>query len=84
MDIQQLRARMPHLANLDDQQVVDVVQRVYYPKVDRAVIAERLGVRLPDLLPEEPGLLRSAGDSAVARQAGPAQGNAPRVERAVQ
>lgn len=66
MDINQLRQKLPHLAQLDDAHLIDAVQRIYYPKVDKAVLAERLGVKVEAPMPEEPGLLRSVGDSGVA------------------
>lgn len=44
--LDQLRAKLPELQGLDDSQALDVIHQVYYPTVDKGVIADRLGVKV--------------------------------------
>jgi hypothetical protein len=63
MKLQDFRDKIPQLSGLDDDSALDVLQQNYYPSVDRARMAEVLGVK-PLSAPVEPsGLIRRiAGD----------------------
>lgn len=64
--IADIRKKLPDLAGLDDDQVVDVVQQVYYPSRSRDEVAQRLGHKTPAAAQEPSGLARRVlGDSAV-------------------
>lgn len=47
MDLNEARKRIPELAGLSDESALDVIHRVYYPDMDKAVLAERLGYKTP-------------------------------------
>ncbi|MCU0924722.1 MAG: hypothetical protein MUF44_01425 [Hydrogenophaga sp.] len=47
MDLNEARKRIPELAGLSDESALDVIHRVYYPDMDKAVLAERLGYKAP-------------------------------------
>lgn len=53
---------MPDLEGLDDDRAVDFLQQVYYPKVDRAVIAGKLGIKPAAPQGPERSALRAVGD----------------------
>lgn len=64
--IADIRKKLPDLAGLDDDQVVDVVQQVYYPSRSRDEVAQRLGHKTPAAAQDPSGLARRVlGDSAV-------------------
>lgn len=54
MDIARLKQLRPYYANLDDDQIVDLVQKHDYPDRSRDDIAKALGVKLP--APAQPAL----------------------------
>jgi hypothetical protein len=44
--IADLRAKLPELNGLDDNQALDAIHQAYYPGVDKALLAGKLGVKL--------------------------------------
>lgn len=65
-EIEKVRAQLPELQGLDDQQVVDVLHQTYYPKLGRDAVAKRLGIGAPEAPKEGSGIVRRVvGDSAV-------------------
>jgi hypothetical protein len=61
----ELRAKLPALEGLDDTHAVEFIQRVYYPKVDPAVIAQSLGVVPPAPPKPERSMMRAGADVAL-------------------
>lgn len=58
MDLNEARKRIPELAGLSDESALNVIHQVYYPDVDKAVLAERLGYKaLPPPVPKTLGWL---------------------------
>jgi hypothetical protein len=55
-----IRAKVPELQGLDDNQALDVIHQVYYPTADKAVLASKLGMQLP----KPPTEADSMGDTA--------------------
>jgi hypothetical protein len=45
MNLQDARQQIPEISGLSDDMAVDVIRQVYYPDMDRADLADRLGVR---------------------------------------
>lgn len=62
MDLNEARKRLPELAGLSDESALNVIHQVYYPKMDRAALADRLGFKAaPPPVPER-SMARAAGD----------------------
>ncbi len=47
MTMAEARKKLPELAGLDDDQFIDAVHQLYYPTIDKAVLARHLGYTLP-------------------------------------
>lgn len=47
MNLEDARKRIPELAGLSDDSALKVIHEVYYPDMDKAVLAERLGYKPP-------------------------------------
>lgn len=47
IDLYEARKRIPELAGLSDESALNVIHEVYYPDMDKAVLAERLGYKAP-------------------------------------
>ena len=47
MTLEEARKKLPQFNNLPDDSFVDVVHRVYYPNMDKADLAGRLGYKAP-------------------------------------
>jgi hypothetical protein len=65
MNLNEARQRIPALANLNDQDAIDVLQQHYYPDIDKAQLAQALGVQTPQVDPPQAGVLRTAGDMGI-------------------
>jgi len=68
MKLQDFRAKLPELNGLDDESALNVLQKVYYPTVDRSRMAEVLGVKaaaLVDVAGEDRSIPRAAADTAL-------------------
>ena len=62
MDLNEARKRLPELAGLSDESALNVIHQVYYPNMDRAALADRLGFKAaPPPVPER-SMARAAGD----------------------
>lgn len=75
--IADVRQKLPQYSHLDDGQLVELVQRVYYPQVPRDALAQRLGVQQQapaGAAPQESGFLRSAADTGLAAVGGVVKG----------
>lgn len=59
------RSKLPDLAHLDDGQFVDAVQKLYYPQLDKATLASKLGYTPPAPPVQQAGVLRTAGDVGI-------------------
>lgn len=55
MTLQEARKVLPELAGLNDQSALTVIHSQYYPDMDKAELASRLGVKLPE--PKAPSKL---------------------------
>lgn len=69
-----LRAKLPELQGLDDDHAVDLIQRVYYPQADKALIAQRLGYVPPAPPKPERSVPRAAADVALSGMRGAVTG----------
>lgn len=49
MDLNEARKRLPELAGLSDESALNVIHQLYYPDMDKAVLADRLGYKAPPL-----------------------------------
>lgn len=47
MNLEEARKRIPELAGLSDESALNVIHKVYYPTMDKAQLAERLGYKAP-------------------------------------
>jgi hypothetical protein len=64
-DLNAVRKKLPALAALDDDQLVDALHELYYPQMDKGELANRLGYKPPEKPVEQAGLFRSAGDVGI-------------------
>lgn len=65
MNIQEARAKLPHLEGLDDQQVVDAIHMAYYPDLPRDQIAKSLGVEPPPPPPVPRTFMGTVADTGI-------------------
>jgi len=64
MNFQEARKKLPQFNNLPDDSFIDVVHRVYYPDMDKADLAGRLGYKMPEPPVPERSAARAMGDLA--------------------
>lgn len=62
MDLNEARKRLPELAGLSDESALNVIHQVYYPTMEKAALAERLGYKSPPPPAPERSMVRAAGD----------------------
>jgi N12 class adenine-specific DNA methylase len=62
MDLNEARKRLPELAGLSDESALNVIHQVYYPNMERAALAERLGFKAPPPPTPDRSMARAAGD----------------------
>lgn len=62
MDLNEARKRLPELAGLSDESALNVIHEVYYPNMDKAALAGRLGYKPPAPPAPERSMLRAVGD----------------------
>ncbi len=55
MTMQDARKKLPELAGLSDESALNVIHQVYYPTMDKANLASRLGVEI-NKEPQKPKL----------------------------
>ena len=65
MNLQEARKRIPELDGLSDDAALSVIQQVYYPDIDRATLASRLGVKVAAPPAPERTWGQAIGDTAV-------------------
>lgn len=56
MTLDEARKKIPELSGLSDESALNVIHQVYYPHMDKADLAARLGVKLPDSKAPQPKL----------------------------
>lgn len=56
MTLDEARKNIPELSGLNDESALNVIHQVYYPHMDKADLAARLGVKLPDSKAPKPKL----------------------------
>lgn len=50
--MEEARKRIPELDGLSDESALSVIHQVYYPEMDKADLAERLGVKIAPPMPK--------------------------------
>lgn len=65
MNLAEIRVKVPELAGLDDAHAVDVIHQLYYPSVDRSLLAGRLGVKPAIPEPAKRNPLAVANDTVI-------------------
>jgi hypothetical protein len=56
MTLDEARKKIPELSGLSDESALNVIHEVYYPHIDKADLAARLGVKLSDSKAPKPKL----------------------------
>ena len=62
MNLQEARQRLPELAGLNDETALGVINESYYPNMDRAELAGRLGYTPSPPAVEPAGVVRGTAD----------------------
>ncbi|CAN7467799.1 PLxRFG domain-containing protein [Variovorax sp. LjRoot175] len=70
MNINEIRAKEPDWANLDDQQIVRVLHEVHYPDMSPEDIAKAIGAKAPEAPVEPRSWARVAGDVGISAAKG--------------
>ena len=65
MNLQEARKKIPELSGLSDESALNVIHEAYYPKLDKADLAKRLGYTMPEPAVKPRSALRAVGDTAV-------------------
>jgi hypothetical protein len=65
MNLEEARKRLPELEGLSDPAAIDVIHEVYYPQMDKAKLAGKLGYKAPPAPAPERSTMRAAGDLAL-------------------
>ncbi len=68
MNLQDARKKLPELNGLSDESALNVIHEVYYPSMDKAELASRLGYKAPEVPIEikNPGFFRGMADTGLA------------------
>jgi len=56
MSLAEVRQKLPELSGLSDESALNVIHEVYYPNMNKADLAARLGVKLLDTKASKPKL----------------------------
>lgn len=64
MNLQDARKKLPELEGLSDESALNVIHQVYYPNMDKADLASRLGYKAPEAPVPERSTMRAVGDLA--------------------
>ena len=56
MTLEEARKILPELAGLSDEAALNVIHQVYYPSMDKAVLAKKMGFQLPETPTPKPKL----------------------------